>query len=297
MQERPFDAAALFYPRPVTVTATSLGARTGPKTSRGRSFRRRSRASAVPILCPYLAADDGAWRSSRPSRAHRCDAVTPAAPLALDKQRRLCLAMAYATCATHLAALSEARGRAPEGALEGGDAAPASIRGATRWSLVRTAPVVLDQPGGAGSGGGGRRRLGQWALAGLMAGALGAVVLARLPEAAPDASGSPAVLGATGQPAAAGQAGTPSPRAAVVTPASPSIAASPAPATPTRSPRPSPTPTTAPSADGPSVHRVAAGDTLYAIARAYGTTVEELQAANAMGSSTTLQVGQELQLP
>jgi LysM repeat protein len=36
---------------------------------------------------------------------------------------------------------------------------------------------------------------------------------------------------------------------------------------------------------------------LFALARAYGTTVEALQAANGLGASTTLQIGQELQLP
>jgi LysM repeat protein len=251
---------------------------------------------AVPLICPYLIADDGAWRSSRPSRDHRCAAVTPAAALALDKQRRLCLGKAHSTCATHLAALAEAGGPPYAPAGDGGDRAPLPGQaGATRWSIVRTAPVVLDVPGGGSPGGRGPRRVGQWALAGLMALALGAVLLARLPDAAPTATGSPAVLGATGGPAAAGLvSATPRPRAAVVTPAPESVA-------PSRVSRPSDrltaTPTAIASASMAAVHVVAPGETLSALARAYGTTVEALQEANDLGTSTTIQIGQELELP
>jgi LysM repeat protein len=42
---------------------------------------------------------------------------------------------------------------------------------------------------------------------------------------------------------------------------------------------------------------VAPGDTLFALARAHATTVEELQAANDLGDSTTLRIGQEITIP
>jgi LysM repeat protein len=125
--------------------------------------------------------------------------------------------------------------------------------------------------------------------------ALGAVLLARLPDAAPTATGSPAVLGATGGPAAAGLvSATPRPRAAVVTPAPESVAPSPV---SDPSDRPTATPMALASPSRAAVHVVAPGETLSALARAYGTTVEALQEANDLGSSTTIQIGQELELP
>jgi LysM repeat protein len=280
----------------VSVTATSLGLRTGPRSSRRRFLRRRSKTTAVPVICPYLIAGDGTWRSARPSREHHCGAVAPSAPLALDKQRRLCLVQAHATCATHLAALATFAGTPADPSTAPPEGARTPVPGgATRWSLVRTVPVVLDQPGGGSPRGPGHRRAGQWALGGLMALALGAVVLARLPEATPTASSSPAVLGATGQPAAAGvSSATARPRAAVSTAAAPWVGAT---TSPSASPRPSPDSTRAPSATRTATHVVAAGDTLIALARAYGTTVEALQAKNGLGDSTTLRIGQELRLP
>src|SRR5688572_23524120 len=58
----------------------------------------------VTRICPYLSAADGAWRSTTVAREHRCGAVAPPAPLATEKQRRLCLTPDYPSCATFEAA-------------------------------------------------------------------------------------------------------------------------------------------------------------------------------------------------
>jgi lipoprotein NlpD len=44
-------------------------------------------------------------------------------------------------------------------------------------------------------------------------------------------------------------------------------------------------------------HKVAPGETVYRIARTYGVTVEELQAANGIQDPRSLAVGQELLIP
>ena len=58
----------------------------------------------------------------------------------------------------------------------------------------------------------------------------------------------------------------------------------------TEEPEPTATPTLV-------THTVKAGDTLFALALRYGTTVEAIQAANNLGSSVDLSIGQELVIP
>ena len=65
---------------------------TSPETTLPETPATMSRA--LPTLCPYLATVDGNWRSSSAVREHRCVAATPPVPLALEKQRRLCLVAA-----------------------------------------------------------------------------------------------------------------------------------------------------------------------------------------------------------
>src|SRR3990170_3367612 len=89
-------------------------------------------ADGPVVPCPYLLSANGAWRSSSVSHDHRCAAVAPAAPLALDKQRRLCLVSAHVSCATHEAALAARRERGM----------PSDGTAPVRWAVARTTPVV-----------------------------------------------------------------------------------------------------------------------------------------------------------
>src|SRR4029079_6016723 len=84
-------------------------------------------------VCPYLISADGAWRSLRPHRDHRCGALSPAMVVAPEKQRALCLVDAHDSCATYKAARARARG------TRAGERAPQPL-----WPVARTAPVVIE---------------------------------------------------------------------------------------------------------------------------------------------------------
>src|SRR3954469_8155947 len=87
--------------------------------------------------CPFLLSEAGGWRLDTPSRDHRCAAFSPPAPLAPEKQLRLCLTDTHVTCATYLASVAAREARL---------GAPPPER-ATRWGLARTTSVIQD-PGG-----------------------------------------------------------------------------------------------------------------------------------------------------
>jgi LysM repeat protein len=241
-------------------------------------------AGELPTLCPYLASVDGTWRSSSAVREHRCVAATPPMPLALEKQRRLCLVADYARCATYLAAES---------------ARPAVARGTDsgRRAIARTTPVILDH---------GRldfrlpafrpdRISGQGLLVALLGIAFVAILIARQ-------AGGQAIDGAAGIHASAG----PGPTTAAVASAEPAPS-SPASGAPVTTARPSATPgasvqpTRAPASAAPGssglTYKVRSGDTLTAIAARYGTTVKVLVTLNKIADPSKLKVGQILLLP
>jgi LysM repeat protein len=254
---------------------------------------------ATRQICPFLTIEGGGWRSSSPSRDHRCGAVTPPVPLALDKQRRLCLADAHLACATYLAAI----GSSPSGEMvlaKGAMGRPGAAASptVTRWSLVRTVPVVLDRgrvPASVGAIARNRRG-GQLLLAGLLVAAFAAVAVARL-----SGSGGPLNVGAsqTSTPAASPVATLPPSSA---TP-EPSLAPTEAPTeAPSIAPTEAPTaaPTVAPSAAPTAVHQtyiVKSGDTLERIARRYGTTVNAIMELNGLTDRNRLSIGQKLLIP
>lgn len=233
---------------------------------------------AIDAICPYLAAGSGAWRSSSPHRDHRCRAVEPPAPLAADKQRRLCLVVEHHACQTYRAArASRATTLAP-----GLDPALVAAADAARRPIARSAAVVLEHPrlGGPHPRWPIDRALSQPALAALMVLALLALLVARLSAG----DGPPASPGAAASPLA-------------------SVTASPS-ASPSR--LPSATPSTSPSASAsagapsPSAsfrtYRVQRGDTLVGIAAEFGTTVAALRELNGIEGSA-LTVGQILRIP
>lgn len=250
-----------------------------------------SAAPDTAAVCPYLLADDAAWRLSKASREHRCHAVAPAAMLTTEKQRRLCLVAQHTGCSTYLAAMAS---------LE--EATPKRLPPDHR-PVTRTAPLVLDRgravvaiPGLPEVG------VGQGGLVALMAVAFGALAVTRLGAGGPDLrpAGAP-VDGAT-------------PQATVETPASPAPSRAPASAPPTRTlvpsdveptsppptatpaPTPKPTATVEPTT-GPRTYTVQSGDTLVGIAGEFGTTWQALAELNELDDPRRLRVGQVLQLP
>jgi LysM repeat protein len=235
--------------------------------------------------------DEGGWRSAHPSKDHRCGALTPPAILAADKQRRLCLTDRHRTCATYTTARALAVGPpgTPEPAVSLSRPAEDGST-VTRWSLVRTAPVVLDAarvPVRLGAIAR-QRPAPQLMLGGVMVIAFVAVALTRMSEPITPAS---AGLDPTSSPdvtaSAPARTQRPTPPPSGSTP--PSVAPS-ASVPPTSAPTPTPRP-------GIRSYTVRAGDTLYALAIRYGTTVQVLRELNAMGNSSSLRIGQVLRIP
>ena len=249
--------------------------------------RRPSVPATTATICPFLLADDGAWRSATATRAHRCAAVTPPAVLSPDKQRRLCLTIDHGGCATFVAAR----------AVRTGADRPTAARQdrPTARPLTRTAPLVLDHGRLAMSPRVGTVRLdrsvGQLALIVLMVLAFAAILFARL--AGGDGAGG--VAGATGTPGASVPAGTPS-SGATDAPGTPTVA-------PTQGGSVAPTGLVAsdpPSAspDGPgTTYVVRSGDTLYGIATEFGTTWQVIADLNGIEDPGRIRVGQELLIP
>jgi LysM repeat protein len=236
----------------------------------------------VTRICPYLLAADGSWRSTTVAREHRCGAVAPPAPLATEKQRRLCLTPDYPSCATFEAA----RAARPIGH----DRAPTLPR-----PMARTTPVVLDH---------GRlaitvpilssdRSTGQAVLIALMALAFAAIVLAKVtggtPASANDGSPFPAVAGPSvaASPEAGGTptATTPSDPTATA-PASGGTSASAAPSAPAST-----------SAPATRSYKVKPGDTLIGIAATFGTTPKAITKLNGLSNPSSLKIGQVLKIP
>jgi LysM repeat protein len=248
---------------------------------------------ALPRGCPFLLGDAGGWRLAVPTRDHRCAAFTPPAPLAPEKQARLCLTPAHTGCATYLASLAarEARVGSP------------SPQRATRWGLARTTTVVEDSGGLRG------RLLGllldrrRWpaipavllvttlftlAISGFRSG-LPATAVATASTGVPDSTPTrtPAPL-ATGAPTAVAiAAATTQP-----TPSTPPVptAASTAAAAPTANPTPNPTPNY-------RTYVVRSGDTLGAIATKYGVSVGSIARLNHITNPARLGIGQVLLIP
>jgi hypothetical protein len=223
-------------------------------------------------ICPYLVAVDGAWRSSTVAREHRCQAVAPPAPLAAEKQRRLCLTGDYPLCATFEAA------RAARPVAH--DRLPTLPR-----PLARTAPVVLDH---------GRlaiampevradRTTVQAVLVALLVIAFAAIVLARVAS-----GGVPA--GAAGSPSA----GASQPAGAASTEPSQPSESSAAPAASGAGAGAS----GSPAASGAGqTYKVKSGDTLVGIAAKFGTTPKAIADLNGITNPASLKTGQVLKIP
>jgi LysM repeat protein len=248
-------------------------------------------------LCPYLVADGFGWRSAAASRDHRCGAVSPPVPLTLEKQRRLCLVNRHLGCPTYLAA-AELSGRAAELAADesmlvhaprASDKRQPGGEAITRWSIVRTVPVLLDRRGVPGILTGAARAATsrQATLIGVLATAFIVIAFSRL-----GGGGAPAPA-ATARPTAVVAAAS-----STVPPHTSSAPAAAAPSPPATTSPATPTPAaTLPPTQVARSYVVKRGDTLWAIARQFGTSVGAIQQLNRMGSSTRLHAGDVLKIP
>ena len=234
----------------------------------------RPSPSRLHDICPFLLADS-AWRSASPAKEHRCLALGSDLPLALDKQKRLCLTSQHRSCPAYATAL---------GLAHGADEATSLTAALPRRPYPRMAPVVVDRgrmglslPAAARD-----RPASQIALAALMVVAFAAIALAR--------------LGGVGGAGVAAVAPSQSPQASIV-----AAAPSPTPA-PSVTPVPSAAPSLAPSAEPsptpePRTYKVKRGDTLSAIAARFGTTVKAIVALNEIDNPSRIAIGSVLELP
>jgi LysM repeat protein len=237
------------------------------------------------VVCPYLLAASGDWRSSSPSAEHRCTAFAPAAPLALDKQRRLCLTDGHESCATYVAALAARRERGT----------PSDGPSPTRWALARTTPVVDVGVGlGATVSSILAERRGWQAIPAVI---LVIVVIAvGLSGLGRDGPRTGAIATASPTPTQTAET-TPTPRPTATLAPSDAAAASPT-AAQSAAPTVAATVavTAAPVATVQTTYTVRRNDTLYGIAVAYGTTVAAIKQLNGL-TSDVLHIGQVLKIP
>jgi len=248
-------------------------------------------AAAPGGLCPFLLAADGAWRSAGAVREHRCTAVAPPAPLAVEKQRRLCLTVDHIACATYLVAI-EPRATAHRPSVH-------------RRAGTRTTPTVLDQgrisvtiPSLSGVTLPAMPALGQGALIGVLGIAFGALLIARLAVGGGPDTSLPGA-GASASPSASSTAGAqasrtprPSPSPTPIGTVTPTPEATPGPTLTTTGGSPTPTPRAS-----FATYKIKSGDTLSAIAARFGTTVKKLAALNGITDPAKIHVGQVLKLP
>lgn len=236
--------------------------------------------AATPRGCPFLLAEGGGWRLDLPTRDHRCAAVSPPAPLSPEKQSRLCLTSAHASCATFLASTTARQARI---------GTPGSDR-ATRWGLARTTTVIED-PGGL------RARLTASMLDRRRWPAVPAVLLVTtlFTLALSGFRGGSTPAAATASPG-----GSTTPAQTVRPSARPSVTTSPeasaATAPPSAAPTSRPTGTPAPE-ESFRTYRVQSGDTLSGIAADFDTTPRAIAELNGITVSSTLRIGQELKIP
>jgi len=249
-----------------------------PRRLSGRRTVPEALVRADPAdICPFLVAASGGWRLAVPSREHRCGAVSPPSPLSPQKQTRLCLTEGHLRCATFLAA-----GAARESRV-GSAAMPDRV---SRWALARTTPVV-EEVGGVRTTLAGmlvdRRR---WPAIPAM---LLVVALATLGLSSLRGGGAVTALASptpeTTQVALATAAPEPTPTLAATPEPSPSVA-------PTEAPTTAPTP-----APSHATYTVKSGDTLSAIAKQYGTTVQAIVDLNGIADAASLKIGQVLKIP
>jgi LysM repeat protein len=239
-----------------------------------RSFR------AEPAdVCPFLVAAGGGWRLATPSREHRCGAVSPAAALTPQKQVRLCLTDGHLHCATFIAAAAAREARLGSAAM------PERVG---RWALARTTPVVEEVGGFRTTLAGALADRRRWPAipAMLLVVALATLGLSNL------RSQGPVTALATPTPATTQPTTTASPAAPTATAAA-TVAPSP---TATIAPTPAPTIAATPAASH-QTYTVASGDTLFAIARKFGTTVAAIQELNGITDPGRLKIGQVLKIP
>jgi LysM repeat protein len=292
-----------------------------------------ARGDWLDVICPYLRAADGTWRSAVPAREHRCWAFEPVIELPGLTQQRLCLTQAHNTCERFVHAQER---RAAALALD--HIAPERLETARFGPFVSPVPLAAERASSAGDAvralpsGRGRDRLPFLLLVGaaiviLLAAAVAffggfvgkapvtglATATSRLTQAATGPS-TPSVVPLTPAPTATQPNPTETPVAATLTPVpnTPAPTATPPGTTPPTTQPPGTTPPTAPPASNvPSAsapvptptpvagqrYRVKNGDKVSDLAARFGVTVRAIKLANDLGDPPVLVPGTFIIIP
>lgn len=240
----------------------------------------RSAAILDPVdrICPFLAlSDDARTVVDGFDPAHRCNALTPPADLARQRQVQLCLTEAHARCERFAGARSAL--------LAASSGLP---RVAPDVAFLRTRQVVDPEPAwrGLGDAAIGRPPAG----AGLALLVLAALVVAVLAGNfvlgdGPGVTPTPTPIGS--MPDSASQVASPTTVASASQPPSPTVVL-------TSSAAPTSSPT---SAATPRTYVVQVGDTLNEIAVRFGTSAAAIAIANGITVTDTIVPGQVLIIP
>lgn len=229
-------------------------------------------------ICPFLVlSDDARTVVDGFDSAHRCNALTPPADLARQRQVQLCLTEAHARC--------ERFAGARTALLAASSGLP---RVAPDVAFLSTRQVVDPEPAwrGLGAATGGRPP----ARTGLMLLALAALVVAVLVGnfvlgGGPNATPTPTPTDS--MPISASQVASPTAGASASQPSTATVAPTSS-AAATSSPTPAPTPRT---------YVVQTGDTLNGIAVRFGTTAAAIAIASGITVADTIVPGQILIIP
>jgi LysM repeat protein len=272
---RSFPRSGLFHARDTGCTTGRIG---------GRSSEY---AAVVDRICPFLALTaDHRTAVDGYDPDHACHARRPPAELDRVRQAEVCLAEAHRQCEFYVAYLSEHAAGPAIMPLPAADTHVARTR-----LVIEQEPRRLASAAQAPFGASPRR----WLAAGGIAAAGVAVAATAVAGGFNGLIGQPAASSAAAQPDAS-DSGTPSQALPTAEP-TPRATAVPTPertARPTASAKPDRTPVATPE---PQTYVVQVGDTLSNIAARYGTTVAALQAANNLGDSDVINIGQLLVIP
>jgi LysM repeat protein len=247
-------------------------------------------------ICPYLRVPGSGWRAADARREHRCTAVEPPISVTPEKQRRLCLAGDHIACPL----FQDARDRRAAALADAG-LSEAAIAARRNRPLVRTAPLVVEgrSPGSAG---------GSWIASRLVQATIGLLALAAMAAFI----GARLIGVSGGAPAASPSATTavvgpgPAETPVVIETAAPSgLLPSPelTPALETSPPDtpPAAVPTAVPTAGPTEVasrrYKVKTGDTLFAIAQRFDTTVAAIIKLNKIKDPSLIHAGLVLKIP
>lgn len=269
-----------------------------------RGTRSRNVVDDVPLgaICPFLAlASDHRTALDTPDPEHRCHALEPAAPLTRAEQSALCLTDEHPSCVRFAARLASTPApRRAATAIDGRELDFDFDFASTRLVLTPERRSWMASVGAAG-----RPFAAAAGAALVLVVVLVGWAVARQVISGPAATDPGIAAGGLGDlPATATPMAAVSPAAALT----PSPAPTPPTATPAVTPALTPAATATPGSAATPVpvpapvppvtrqHVVARGDTLWAISRTYGTTVEELMALNGL-EDDIINIGQVLQIP